>query len=168
MSVETHLDELIDYTSLIISKLCNSKEVVALITDNPEPDLSGEDGALAERNIFDYDYIDDTVQSAGAFIMVDADMVLGPTGSIKDIEVYVQVVVSKTYMDLDSKKFKGVKGNRRDNLARQIDLLLRDSREFGIGKLHLNSARTANVPRSFTSKLLTYTIPDFSKNRKVY
>jgi len=167
MAVQTHLDQLIDYKSNIIRALLNSKDVVSLIVDKANPDIYGVDGDTASSHMFDYDYIDDTVLEAGAFVMVDCDMVAAPTGTIKDLEVYVQVVVSKLFMELDHKKFKGVKGNRCDNLSRQIDLLLNGSRDYGIGRLQLASARTANVPAAFTSRLLTYRIPDFARDRSV-
>ena len=167
MSQKTHLDELIDYSSNIISSMANSQEIVALMLDKDPAnvDLGGDDGDIAREHMFDYDYVDDTQLEAGAYIMVDVDMIDSPTGTVKDMEVYVQIVVSKTYMELDKKSFKGVKGNRRDNLARQIDLLLNGSKDFGIGKLSLMSARTANVPKSFTSKMLTYGVSDFAYTR---
>lgn len=166
MAVETHLDQLIEFSSNIIAQLANSPEIVALITDNPEPDVDGVDGEKAREHMYDYDYIDETQTSAGAFIMVDVDMTAADSSTIKDLAIYVQVVVSKTYMRLDPKKFKSVKGNRRDNLVRQIDLILNGSRDFGIGKMQIASARTAIVPTSFTSKMLTYRVYDFSKNKK--
>lgn len=165
MAVQTHLDELINYSSQIITALMNSPEVVGLIVDKQAADVTEEDMDRAREQMFDYDYIDETTQEAKAYIMVDVDMVASPTGTIKDIEVYVQIAVSKTYQKLNTRTFKGVRGNRRDNLARQIDLLINGRRDFGIGKLQLTSARTANVPSSFTSKLLTYRSSDFAKNR---
>lgn len=165
MAVETNLDELIDYSSDVIAALSASPEIVSLIVDKKISDITDDDYEQARRQMFDFDYIDETVQSAGAFIMVDADMISLPTGTIKDIEVYVQVAVSKTMMELDRKKYKGTRGNRRDNLARQIDLVLRGSRDYGIGPLQIVSARTANVPSAFSSKLLTYRSPDFANNK---
>lgn len=165
MAEQTHIDDLIDFSSDVINKLINSKEVVGLIVDKNDPDLFGEDGENARDHMFDYDYIDETVLQAGAYIMVDVDMTEASSGSINDLEIYVQIVVSKKYMNLDPKKFAGIKGNRRDNLARQVDLLLNGSRDFGVGRLQLASARTASVPQAFTSKMLVYRIPDFSKKR---
>ena len=71
---------------------------------------------------------------------------------------------SKQFVDLD---FVGVKGNRRDNLAREIDLLLRGSRDFGIGKLELVSAITSPVPKKFTSKLLTFRAVNFANGKEL-
>ena len=165
MAVQTNLDELINYSSQIINVLSNSAVVVGLMLDKAPADVTEDDMDRAREQMYDYDYIDETVQSAGAFIMVDVDMVAAPSGTIKDLEAYVQIVVSKQYMHMDPKVFKGMRGNRRDNLARQIDLLINGERDYGIGKLQLMSARTANVPSAFTSKLLTYRIPDFAMNR---
>ena len=167
MAVHTHIDEIISYKANVISALANSPEVVALMLDKPNPDVNGEDGDIARRDIYDYDYIDETQLEAGSYILVDCDIVGRPTSTVKDLEVYIQVVVSKTIQKLDHKKFKGVMGNRCDNLARQIDLLLNGSRDYGIGRLTLVSVKSANVPASFTSKLLTYWIPDFARDRSI-
>lgn len=166
MAVKTHIDELINFSSEILLRIAESPEVVGLIMDVAPADVTDEEKDAVWRYLYDYDWIDETVQSAGSFVLVDVDMVAAQTGTIKDLEIYVQVVVSKQIMALNHKTFKGVRGNRRDNLARQIDLLLNGSRDFGIGQLQLASVRTANVPAAFTSKLLTYRISNFAKNRE--
>ena len=166
MAVETHIDDLINFSSTVISALASSPDIVGLMVDKAPENVTEEDMDRAREFMYDYDYIDETVQSAGSFIMVDADMVALPTDTVMDVEIYVQVAVSKSVMKLDNKIFKGVRGNRRDNLVRQIDLALRGSRDYGIGPLQLVSARTANVPAAFSSKMLIYRSPDFAKNRK--
>ena len=67
------------------------------------------------------------MQESGAFVTVDVDVTDMSSGTIKDMRVYVEVLVSKTYMALTPSLFKGVKGNRRDNIVRQIDKLLNGS-----------------------------------------
>lgn len=167
MAVQTNLDELIDYKFNVITAISNSKDVVGLMVDKPDPDVYGPDGDEARRHMFDYDYVDNTQLEAGSYIMIDCDMVSAPTGTIKWLEVYVQVMVSKSIMELDHKKFSGMIGNRLDNLIRQIDLLINGSRDYGIGQLQLVGVRTARVPSSFSSKLMTYRTPDFAKDRAV-
>lgn len=162
----TPLDTLINYKADVISKLSNAKSVVALMLNNPDIDMDSDAAYdITSTNIYDFDYVDKTVERSDAYIMVDCDM-LGPTsGSVNAYEVYVQVVCSKSFMRLPSSTFKGVKGNRCDNLVRQIDFLLNGTRIFGIGKLDLASVTSAVVPDSFTSKMLTYRVVDYRGER---
>lgn len=166
MSVQTHLDEIIDYKKDIIKKLGLSKEVVGLLLDDPDIDM-GSDKAykVFDDNLFDYNYVDDTQSSTKPLIMVDVEIASIPTDTIKDMYIFVQVAVPKLQMKLDGKKFTGVKGNRKDNLLRQIDLLLNNSLDFGIGRLKLDRVNVAVVPDSYTSTLLTYSISDFARRR---
>ena len=73
--------------------------------------------------------------------------------------LYVNVVLSKEYMELSPKLFKGYKGSRRDNIAMRAHELLDDNNEFGIGGLKLISATIGNVPTGYTSRILTYKVP---------
>ena len=167
MAIQTHLDEIINYKSNVIIDLCNSPLVVGLMLDKTNPDVNGDDGDDARSRMYDFDYITETNLQAEAYILVDADVVSAPTWTVKNMELYVQIVLNKSYMKLDNKRWKGRKGNRLDNLVREIDILLNGSRDYGIGKLQLVSARTANVPAAFTSKLLVYQVPDFARDRQV-
>jgi len=167
MAGVSHLDEIIDDKTKVINMLGTSQKVVGLLLDNPSIDMESDAAyAVFDNNFFDYDYVDDTLLTATALILVDVD-VQATSSTMDEANLYIQVVVSKGYMKLESTVFKGVKGNRKDNLTRQIDLVLRDSRDFGIGKLEFVSAITANVPDSLTSKLITYRIPNFGKDRKL-
>lgn len=167
MAKQTHIDELIDCSQMIVKAILNSKEVMGLIANNPDIDLDDPNIAEWEEHVFDHAWVDDTVQEAGAFVTVDVDIPDVPTGTIKDVRIYVEVLVSKAYMKLTPSLFKGVRGNRRDNIARQIDLLINGSKDFGIGRLDLASVMTTNTTNKFTGKLLVYEVNNFAKNRSV-
>lgn len=160
------LQDGIDYKAEIIAQICTSQDVIGLLLDNPSVDIDSDEAYSAtEKNVFDFDYISRTVERSDAFIMVDADMIEATSGSMNAWEVYVQVVCHKKYVPLDPQKFRGVKGNRTDNLTNQIDLLLNGKRLFGIGRLELQCCKTAAVPDDFTSKLLVYRVEEFRKER---
>lgn len=166
MSKTTYLDDLITYKEKVIEALATSPEVMGLLANNPEIDLEGEETEnLLERNIFDYDYVDGTMEHHDAYIMVDAELIQPTSSTFNKWYLYVQVVCAKAFNDIDKKLFRGLKGNRRDNIARYVDVLLNGSREFGVGKLVLQSAAPATVPEKFTSMLLTYEIRDFRAER---
>lgn len=163
---KTPLQDCIDYKADIIAQLVASQEVVGLLLNDPNVDMDSDKTYTSLANcIFDYDYIDRVVERSDAIIMIDADMVAPISGSFNEWEVYVQIVCHKDYVPLNPKIFKGVKGNRRDNLMCSVDSLLNGSRLLGIGKLELIRAHTAVVPDSFTSRMLTYRVKEARRER---
>ena len=163
----SHVDELVDYNQLIVNRILGSQEVMALIANNPNLNLDSDEAAKWEDHVFDHAWIDDTVQEAGAFVTVDVDVAELASGVIKEMIVYVEVLVSKSYMKLSPTLFKGCKGNRRDNIVRQVDKLINGSYDFGIGKLDLVNIRTVTTANKFAGKLLTYEVFDFARDRKL-
>lgn len=168
MAGVSHIDEIIDYKKKIIDTLGSSQAVVGLILDDPNIDM-GSDTAYSvfDDNLFDYNYVDATQTQASALIMVEVEVPRIPTDTVKDMMLYIQTVVSKDFMQLKSNVFNGVSGNRRDNITRQVDLLLNNSRDFGIGRLKLERVMIANVPDGYTSTMLTYSVPEFAKDRRL-
>lgn len=163
----SHVDELVDYNQLIVNRILSSQKVMALIANDPNLDLDSDAAAEWEEHIIDHAWIDDTVQEAGAFVTVDVDVSNLESGVIKEMRVYVEVLVSKAYMKLSPSLFKGCKGNRRDNIVRQVDKLINGSYDFGIGKLDLVNIRTVTTANKFAGKLLTYEVYDFARDRKL-
>lgn len=160
----TYLDELVDYPALIIAKLARQQIVMDLLADKRMAELS--DMLNADGNwkyFFDYDYIPGTTQEVMAAVCIDTDVVSVKTSAQKTLELYVSVICSRAIMPLDRVKFKGIRGNRLDNLIRYIDYTLRLDRDFGIGKMELKNARTTTSGNAeFAKKTLTYLIPDFN------
>ena len=161
----THVDALINFSAKIIQKIAASQEVVGLMLNDPDILMTSEAALNIYDDLYDYDYIDDTIDGDKALIMVDVDMLGQSSSTMSDYVIYVQVVCTKKYMKLTPSLFKGVRGNRCNNIVRQVDLLLNGSREFGVGKLELKAINTANVPKNLTSKLLTYKLVDFAHDR---
>ena len=168
MSDNTYLDDLVKYKELIINELASSKEVLGLLSNNPDIDPDSEEAQnVVAHNIFDYDYIDSTVERSDAFIMVESELVKPSSSTINQWYIYVQVVCAKSYNNLDKKIFRGVQGNRRDNLVLEIDKLINGDREFGIGKLTLITVGPSSVPNTFTSSMITYDVNNFRRERLV-
>lgn len=160
----TFLDELVEYPVQALYRIGSDPGVAKLLLDKEEVDLDGNDGdKVFDEFLFDYGYVDGTTTEACAYICVEAEMSNSMTPSFKNMKLYVTVVCHKKFMKLDPGKFKGMLGNRRDNLARLADGILNGSDLFGVGKLKLLSARTAPAPAGFAARELVYTIPDFVK-----
>lgn len=160
------LRDCIDYKAKAIAEIISSTDVIGLLLDDPNIDINSDKAVDALKEcIFDFDYIDRTVEHSHAFIMVEADMINPTSGAFNQWELYVQIVCHKDYVALNPRIFKGVRGNRRDNLMCEVDKLLNGSDIIGVGSLELKSATTAMVPDSFTSKLLTYRVVEPRRER---
>lgn len=165
--IDTYLDEFVEYPVKALHVIGTDNTVVSLLTNNPQIDMdSDEADSVFERYLFDYGYVDGTTGESEAYICVEAEVSSVPTPTIKDMKVYVTVFCHKQYMKIDTSKFKGMIGNRRDNLVRYVDKLLNGSEMFGIGQLKLDYARTIPAPIGFTARELSYTVHEF-KNKGV-
>lgn len=166
MAKNTYLDDLIGYKHRVIYDLASSPDVVGLLLDKPKVDMDSDAAyEVVGNNIYDFDYVDRSIQRNDAYIMVEAEMANPTSGSMARWWLYVQIVCAKEYNPLDAKKFKGVVGNRRDNLAKQVDLIINGRDDLGIGHIELANAGPATVPDTFTSIMLTYEIHDFRHER---
>ena len=82
MSKPTYLDDLIAYKENVIMAMSQSQDVMGLLANDPAIDLDSEKAEdLLERNIFDYDYIDGTLERHDAYIMVDDELVQPSSGT---------------------------------------------------------------------------------------
>lgn len=158
----TDLDPIIQYNHEIINAIISDQRVMGLISNNPNIDLDSDEAAEWEKHVEDYNYVDDTTVEDGAWIMVDTEMVKPLNNTMHRYEVVIKVTCSKGYMALSGEKFPDYKGSRRDNICRFIDLLVKDSNNFGVGFLKLRSAVIAKSPNGYTSRVLTYRTEDFA------
>lgn len=173
-AVTTWLDELVDFPRVIVNAIANDELIRSLLADKPEATIDDiEDDQGNFKWLFDYDYVDDTVQGTGCYICIDAYVPRVENYQILSLYLVVSVIDHKKFMTLDSKKFPGIKGNRRDNIIRLVDKILNGSRSFGIGRLELRNIQNLEVPQRYTGKALVYEIYDFNrtgddaKNRRV-
>ena len=165
MANRTHLDALIDYKEDVINIMTQDQELMGLIFDNPSVDLdSDEIFNIRDTHIFDHSYVDDSVQTDSVLILVESGLIGMTSKEINTLELQIQVIVARNYMKLNTKKFKGLRGNRRDNVVRRIEMLLHDER-LGIGRLMLVDCGPVDVPKGFTSIRLTFLTHDFKNNR---
>lgn len=163
----TFLDELVEYPVKALHCIGTDAAVVQLLTDNPNVDMDSETAdAVFDKYLYDYLYVDGTTMESEAYVCVEAETAKSPTPTMQNMKLYVTVICHKQFMKVDATKFKGMIGNRRDNLVRYIDKLLNGSDIFGIGKLSFESARTIPAPTGFTARELMYSVPEFRNKMK--
>lgn len=160
---KTYLDQLVEYPAKVITKIANDKYCTGLIVNKGFSDVTDADyDEVLENNIFNYQYVDETANETAAYVWVEADVNGVENHTIKNMRLYVTVACHKGYMKLNPSTFKGISGNRRDNLIRYIDKLLNNTDLMGIGKLRLVSVKTISPISGFTVKEITYAVPDFN------
>lgn len=160
---KTFLDQLVEYPAKVIRKISEDKYCVALLVNKGINEITEDDiDDVLDNKLFDYQYVDDTTQEAGAYVWVDAEVNGVDNTRIKGMRVYVTIACHKSMMKLDRKKFAGMLGNRKDNLVRYIDKLLNNSEIMGIGALKLCSVKTLSSISGFTIREITYEVPDFN------
>lgn len=159
-----NLDGLVEYPVKALYRIGGCPEVVQLLTDNPDVDMDSDAADdVFDKHLFDYGYVDSTTEEAAAYICAEADCMGAASMTMQGMRLYITVYCHKSYMDIDASKFRGMAGNRRDNLVRLVDNELNGSDIFGIGALKLDSARVVPAPTGFTARELTYSVPDFAR-----
>ena len=156
----TPLDEIKKYKNRIINLICNSKDILGLLSDTPDIDIDSQQAAnICHNNIFDYSYILDTQLQEGAFIFVEIEIPKRFTKTCKQVDIYVEIVCHKNYINL-SNKYKLI-GNRKDNIACYLSNLIEGNQNLGIGRPLLQALRGFNVPAPYTGCLLKFSTDSF-------
>lgn len=161
---KTHLDQLVGYPAKVLRRISEDKYCLGLLLNKKFDEVTEEDSDNAlDELLFDYQYVDDTTQESAAYIWVEIDVDHVDNNQIKGVRLYVTIACHKSYMKLKGSTFRGVMGNRRDNLVRYVDKLLNNTMGIGgIGTLSLQSVRTLSPINGFTIREITYRVPDFN------
>lgn len=173
MTPLTNLDEIVDFPDAIAKVLNQDKTIVGFLTNNPNVDIINDEVDLIGTQIFNYNFIPDTATDSLSYITIDTVITNGKFDTTKMLNIIITVISHKKNIKLDPSIFQGVAGNRRDNLIRYIDLLVRNiqSNTLGIGKLQFSSRTSPVVPTSigstdYTAKQLIYEVPNFDRRVK--
>lgn len=164
----TNLDTIVNYPRLILNKIASSEILRELITNKKKAtieDLEDTDGNY--KYMFDYDYVDDTTSEEKLYICLDVLPSNVENSHIMEMTIAINVICHKDYMQLDNKIFKGIKGNRRDNVIRYIDKILNGSNHFGIGRLELANVVPITVSKRYTGRALAYYVYDFNHKGEI-
>lgn len=160
---DTYLDQIVEYPTEVLKKIAEDKYCIGLIRDKSFDKVTEDDFDEAlENNILDYHYLDSTAEESSAYIMVEIEVNRVENRTIKNIELYVTIACHKSFMKMNFSKFKGMIGNRRDNITRYVDKLLNGKPFPGIGTLKLKSVKTLTPINGFLMRELCYEIPDFN------
>lgn len=160
---KTYLDQIVEYPSKVMLRIAEDKVCTGLLVNKAFNDVTEDDIDKAMDDLIkDYQYVDETTQSTAAYIWVEMEVNRVDNKTIKGIRLYVTIACHKNYMSLNRQTFRGIVGNRRDNLVRYVDKVLNNTEFLGIGALKLHSIKTLTPINGFTMREITYEIPDFN------
>ena len=120
--------------SAIINSFLDDTEIMEVMLGKKFTDEQVEN--IVYNQVFPYLYIDETQTETKTYICCEVNVPRIPTNTIKDMTITIWVFCHKDIMKYSK---KGYRGTRTDILADMIERNLRDSDEFGIGKVHLDS-----------------------------
>lgn len=160
---KTYLDQIVEYPAKVIGKIAGDKTCVGLLVNKQFDKVTEEDfDTVLDEQVFDYQYVDETTSKSTAYIWVEMEVDSVFNHQFKNTHLYVDVCCHKNYMKLAPAIFKGMMGNRRDNLVRYIDKLLNNTDFLGLGPLKLESVKTLSPINGFVARQLIYSVPDFN------
>jgi hypothetical protein len=153
----------VEYPAKIMQIISEDTICVGFLANKGFAEVTEDDFEWAlEKRIYDYQYVDETADEASAYVWVETEVNRVENSKIKDMRIYITVTCHKEFMKLNCKTFKGMIGNRRDNLSRYIDKLFNGKSIMGIGALRLKNVRSVAPATGFTGRELCYEIRDFN------
>ena len=146
--------ELCDYKQKVVNQILETDTIVeALVSDVDASELS-------YRNIFPYGYIPGMVDEARCYITVEVTMPQVSTANyfFKDVLLIVTVISHTDLMKTDY----GMP--RTDYIAVELDKLLNDSEQMGIGKMELVSNTEGMFNEKHCCRVLRFRTQEFAKS----
>lgn len=151
------LKDIGSYKNKLLSAFVTSDDICELLF-NKKPYTEEDVDNLIYSQVFPYLYVDDTQKEVLSYICLEVDIPRIPTRTIKDMRLIIWVYCHKNIMKYSK---KGYLGTRVDILADMAERQLRNSNEFGIGNLHLDTVTYFFPQKEFYGKQMIFTISDF-------
>lgn len=152
------LDEFFDYKNKLMKDLCNSEEIVKLLTR--KTDVTVPDTSLIYKQIFPYEFIPDTVDKAKTYICFDVDIISVPNQTYYYPALYIWVFTHKSNMRTDGG------GIMTDKVCVEINNILNGNRTYGLGKLDLYSVDRFSPADDYLGRVLSYSAIDFNRDSR--
>ena len=122
------------------------------------------DEKLLYQSIFPYLYVEETQTETKSYVCFEVDVPRTANFSYKDMKIIVWCYSHKGIMNYNH---KGYLGTRSDILSDMVDRLLNSSRDYGIGRLKLESATYFMPSSKFYGRQLIYSCSEFNIDEKL-
>lgn len=154
-------DAVIKFKYQAIDEILRSQDIMSLMFDTPNIDMDCDAVYNAEtHNVYDYSFCDDTFAADKAVLFIESALTNRPSEHFGRVNLIIQVMCNNNYVSLPKTKFKGMLGNRIDNICQSIIRLIDGSTEYGIGRLYLSDCQPCSAPNGFAAKQLVFTSVD--------
>jgi hypothetical protein len=150
------LEELYDYKNRFAEDVLTSPELVHLITDDENYDMSRV-GELMYTHVFPYEYMPETCERAGTYLFIEVEAQRITEETFLNPVIYVWVISHKSKLRLPEG------GVRTDKIVTELTKLLNGSRMYGIGGLDLYAVRRFSPIADYNGKLITFHAREFNK-----
>lgn len=151
------MPNLSDFTSIkkkVLHTILSDRECVDLITNDSDIRLPAE--SLLDKQVFLYDWIDDTVTEAKTFISVDVDVPYVDSIATANFDLFIYIAVHKSLMSMNGEI-------RRDALASRIDYLINGNLDFGFAKVELSNVSRFRQGKEFFGRTLVYRVHHYNR-----
>ena len=122
------------------------------------------DEDLIYKYVFPYLYVQETQTETKSYICMEVDVPRTSNFSYKDMKIIVWCYSHKDTMKYSK---KGYLGTKTDILSDMVDRLLNSSRNYGIGRLKLESATYFMPSSKFYGRQLIYSCSEFNIDEKL-
>lgn len=148
-----YLSELTEIKRKIANLIVNDEMLVELISGERGRQLPAAD--LIGRNVYMYDYVDDTLKDARTLVCIEIDEGDFTSPTARDFELHIYVCVHKSQMNFIDENGRGQV--RRDLIASRIDALLNNRTDLGFQKLKPLRGYRIIFSSDFRTKDMVYT-----------
>lgn len=153
------------YKTKLMSTIITSDDICELMLGKGYNQDTVDDD-LIYSSVFPYLYANDTQVETKSFICMEVDVPRIANFSIKDMKIIIWCYCHK---DKDYMRYskKGYLGTRADILTDMLDRKLQSSRDFGIGRLQLDSVSFIPMGNKYYGKQLIYSCSEFNLEDKL-
>ena len=140
--------EIIIYKNRLKSLIINNENIVTAIDAKGITIDNSED--LIDLNVFGYDRVPKAEEEKKTYITITVDIPHIRRYVYKDIYIKIRIITHQDLMDY------GNYGNRIDYIGSELDLLLTDSVDFGMGNLKMSANTEGFVSYQHRYRELTF------------
>lgn len=149
------------YKEIIHAALFKSKDIRDLLLGDTSGLSKAELMSKFKQHVKSHLFVDDVIKETDTFIFYDVSLPILHT-NIKTCKILMYLISHRDI--LENYNIEGYYGNRTDILSQMVeDVMINDeeiAREFGIGKLTLESVEIYNSTR-FYGCVMTFDVPNF-------
>lgn len=150
------LEDFFDYKNRLMEDLVTNPEIVKLLKNDCVPPENPKD--LIYTQIFPYEYVPDTIDTANTFICYDVDISGVSNKTFLQPTIYLWTFTHRKLLRLPDNN-----GIRVDKLCSEIAKTLNGSRYYGLGELELSSVKRFSPFDGYYGRVMTFYAQEYNR-----